>query len=43
MKILLIAPLFGFIALAHAADGTPVNPHGSSPHGSAMSAVDVGY
>jgi hypothetical protein len=42
MKIFIVTLLFGLIALAHAADGTPVNPHGSSPYGSAMSVVDMG-
>jgi len=42
MKILLIAALFGFTGLACAADSVPVNPHGSSPHGSAMSPADLG-
>jgi hypothetical protein len=42
MKILLISVLLAFTAVAHAADSTPVNPHGSSPHRSAMSAVDLG-
>ena len=42
MKTLLLAALFGLAGMAYAADGTPVNPHGSSPHGSAMSAADLG-
>lgn len=42
MKILLITALFGFTGLTYAADSVPVNPHGSSPHGSAMGAADLG-
>jgi len=42
MKTLLLAGLFGFTALAFAADGNPANPHGSSPHGSSMSVADIG-
>jgi len=42
MKTLLIAALFGLAGLTYAADSVPVNPHGSSPHGSAMSVADLG-
>ena len=42
MKTLLFATMLGFFSLAYAVDATTVNPHGSSPHGSAMSAVDLG-
>ena len=42
MKIFLIAALFGFAGLIYAADSFPVNPHGSSPHGSAMGMMDLG-
>ncbi len=42
MKTLLFTALFGFAGLTYAADVVPVNPHGSSPHGSSISAADLG-